>query len=383
MSLINQLLQDLEHRHASGSAVTGLSPPVRPLPGRSRWRTHVLLACGLVAAATAAVVLSYPGRTKPEPQVLPAPAAAAPAPARPPAPMAPEPSEETQPVLTALLPVFRMAEELSTLPEPQPEKAKPAPARKAVPRSEASVSQKVMPGKRGDIKASKPVPALAPAALADIEEVTLAQPASILSVEKQMREPTAYEQAETEFREGVARLRQGRVSDAEASFRGAVEKDRSHSAARQALVSLLIDLKRYADAEEVLRQTLAVNPRQPRHAMLLARLELERGDRSAAVRTLEAVKPFAGMDADYLSFLAAVYQRDARHEEALDAYRSALAIAPGNAVWMIGAGISLQALNQPSQAWEAFRAAADTRALTPELQAFVDTRLRELAPPKR
>jgi MSHA biogenesis protein MshN len=146
---------------------------------------------------------------------------------------------------------------------------------------------------------------------------------------------------------------------------------------------LLIDLKRFDDTEEVLRETLEVNPKQPKHAMLLARLELERGDASGAVKTLESVKPYAGADAEYLAFLAAAYQREARHQEALDMYRSALGVAPGNAVWMMGAGISLQALQQPEQAREAYRAAADSRTLTPELQAFVDSRLRELTPPKR
>jgi len=396
MSLINQLLQDLDKRHASGAEVKSLSPRVRPLPGPIRWRTYVLLGLGLVAtAAAAAVMLSYPARPKLVRHDLPPPVASNPAATSeahttpsPPAADTQATAVPTPPAVTALaVPVFQLAEELSRLPEAKP-KATAAPPRKvAVQRETRSVQKpRATPAGRkanGTVTASPPAPVAQEAAPDKIEEVTLAQPANVLPVEKQMRAPTAYERAEIEFRNAVARLRQGRVSDAETGFRRALEQDHSHGAARQALISLLIDLKRFDDTEEVLRETLEVNPRQPKHAMLLARLELERGDVSGAVKTLESVKPYAGLDAEYLAFLAAAYQREARHPEALDMYRSALGVAPGNAVWMIGAGISLQALKQPEQAREAYRAAAESRTLTPELQAFVDLRLRELTPAKR
>jgi len=214
-----------------------------------------------------------------------------------------------------------------------------------------------------------------------MQQVVIADARSPLPVEKQMREPTAFERAELEFRGAVARLRQGRVVDAEAGFRSALKEDRSHAAARQALISLLIDAGRHVDAEEVLRETLAVNPRQPRHAMLLARLELERGDAPGAAKTLEAARQYAGVDAEFFAFQAAVYQRVDRHKEAAELYASALTVAPGNAVWMMGLGISLQALQRTEEARTAFRSAAGSRTLSADLQAFVESRLRALSPP--
>jgi MSHA biogenesis protein MshN len=217
----------------------------------------------------------------------------------------------------------------------------------------------------------------------DIDQVVIPDTPSPVPVEKQMREPTAYERAELEFRNAVARLRQGRVVDAEAGFRAALKEDRSHAAARQALIGLLVDSGRHTDAEEVLREALAFNPRQPRHAMLLARLELERGDAASAAKTLEAVRTYAGVDADYYAFLAAVYQRLERHEQAIELYTNALAVAPGNAVWMMGLGISLQALQRADEARTAFSRAAESKALNADLQAFVESRLRELSAPRR
>ena len=128
----------------------------------------------------------------------------------------------------------------------------------------------------------------------------------------------------------------------------------------------------------MLREALAVNPRQPRHAMLLARLELDRGDAAAAVSTLEAVRPYVGADAEYHAFLAAALQRQDRHAEAAAHYRNALALSPGNPVWLMGLGISLRALEQYADARDAFLRAAEPRVLNAELQRFVESQYQEL-----
>ncbi len=44
----------------------------------------------------------------------------------------------------------------------------------------------------------------------------------------------------------------------------------------------------------------------------------------------------------------------------------------------MGLGISLQALNRNTEAQDAFRRAKNSNSLNPELQAFVDQRLRQL-----
>lgn len=397
MSLINQLLQDLEKRHASGQEVKRLSGTVRPLPHSSRRRIYLLLAVGLLAVAAAAALLFSPEmmESMPSPPATPfvkaddsktaeTPDVVAPV-------MAAIPQEPPAPELA--LPVFQMVEELARLPEavapepkpqskPEPKpKPQPEPAAKPKPKKTSPASLPVVP--EAAVAKAAPAPSPPTASEPPIEQVSITPSPDVTGVGKQMREPTAYERAEIEFRQGVARLRQGRVSDAEGYFREALKQDPSHSAARQALISLLVDAKRYVDTEELLRETLSVNPRQPKHAMLLARLQLERQDLSAALTTLESVKRYAGVDPGYLAFLAAAYQRAGRHKDAVEAYRSALTLAPGNAVWLIGTGISLQALNQREQAAEVFRAAAESGTLPPELQTFADLRLRELAAAKR
>jgi MSHA biogenesis protein MshN len=212
----------------------------------------------------------------------------------------------------------------------------------------------------------------------DLEEVVIASNVSGPPIERQARQLPASERAEVAFREGIAKLRKGEIAQAESRFREAISIDSRHATSRQALIGLLIDSGRLAQAESVLEESLAGNPRQSGQAMLLARLQVERGDLEGALQTLQRFGVYAASDAGYLSFMAAILQRAKRNEEAVAQYRKALSLSPGNAVWLMGMGISLRALGEYRQARDAFDSAAATRTLTPQLQAFVEQQQREL-----
>ena len=107
-------------------------------------------------------------------------------------------------------------------------------------------------------------------------------------------------------------------------------------------------------------------------------MQVKRGDLQAAIRSLESVSAYAGSDAGYFSFLAAVFRRASRHKEAAVQYRNALALMPRNAIWLMGLGISLRALGEIDGAKDAFKSAATTGTLSLQLQAFVVQRFTEL-----
>jgi MSHA biogenesis protein MshN len=117
--------------------------------------------------------------------------------------------------------------------------------------------------------------------------------------------------------------------------------------------------------------------------MVLARLEIERGEVTGAINTMVGVLPYVQSDADFYAFLAALLQREGRHREAVDYYRAALRNVHGNGVWMMGLGISLRASNQAAEARDAFTSAIESKQLSPELQVFVERQLRELSAQKK
>jgi MSHA biogenesis protein MshN len=395
MSLINQVLQELEKRHAGDPGVTSLPPQVRAvptLPPPAMRMAAIALILGLAAVA-AFVYLSgaWPPAATPKLTMTPPPnqvkkQISAPAPAKQTAAAAAPAPPLIEPAVQAVLlpPVSRLSEELSFNPDPGAtavRAAKPKTvARAEKPRASKSASVPPEPAPvPGAVAANSPVAAAAP----DSGTATAARPEAAESpsgIDKQMREMTVQQRAETAFRAGVAQLQDARVSAAETSFREALKEDPMHVGARQALLGLLLDGGRRGEAEQLLRHALELNPRQPRHAMVLARLEVDRGEVGGAINTLVAALPYVRSDPGYYAFLAALLQRDGRHRDAVDYYRTALQSSPGNVVWLMGLGISLRANDQFADAREAFQRAADSKQLNAELQAFVERQLREMSP---
>jgi MSHA biogenesis protein MshN len=197
-------------------------------------------------------------------------------------------------------------------------------------------------------------------------------------IEKQDYELTPAQQAENEYRRGVELLNQGRLPEAQDAFNQALLQSPTHTAARQTLFGLLINLKKNDEAEHLLQDGLALNPAQPGFARALAGLQATRGDIPAAIETLRASEASAQNSADYLAFLAGLLQREAQHEDAVAHYQAALKLSPQSGVWWMGLGISLQALNRNADARDAFTHAKASNALTPELQAFVEQRLKQV-----
>jgi MSHA biogenesis protein MshN len=192
-----------------------------------------------------------------------------------------------------------------------------------------------------------------------------------------LRELTPKQASENSYRRALVVLQEGRVSAALADLDKAVELDPRNDAARQTYVSLLLENRRTDDAIRQLRLALGIEPRQPGLAMVLARLQLEKG--GPALDTLLRTLPYATANADYQAFLAGVLQRDQRHAEAAQHYRDALAISPSNAIWWMGLGISLQADQHLPEAREAYTRARGNAGLTPELKAFVDKKIEQLS----
>ena len=423
MSLINQLLQDLDKRRLQPAEGVQLPQGTRATPvlATTRMTSPAVWLLAVLGCAFVAAFYVWQTRSPPASDTDRLLAAARDNPTVPDKNAVIPTITQAQVEATLMAPVFQLSNELASPPAVSPvalnvvsataaARKKPAktppqrngsgskriaavPASAPGPQSEPEHTERTRPqttveaatASNDDATSSTPAPRIAKATpqpivlLSEaIEETEIPAVSAAFPIARQARQLTSYELAEIEFRKGVANLRHGRLTDAEAFFRLANDEDRSHVAARQALVGLLIEVGRNADAETVLSESLRINPRQPREAMVLARLQVERGDFEAAIRTLESVGAYTGSDAGYMSFLAAVFQRASRHEEAAKQYRNALALMPRNAIWMMGLGISLRALGESDRAMDAFKSAANTGTLSPELQAYVVRQYTEL-----
>lgn len=361
MSLINDMLRDLEARRATEQRVPAglLHATGHAAPARSPRRLLLIaLTLTLLLLAAAVAWLAWQRYSTPAPAVAVAPTIA-PVPALPPTSTpAPDPvADGSAPAVTET--PAPAAVEPPPMAAPAPDVAPVASVAVTTPPPEAAPPVVIRP-------AAEPVPRPA------------ARPASApVAVEKTVRPPTPQLQAETEYQRGVNALRGGNQAAAETALRTALRLDGEHLLARETLAAVLLGAGRLIEADEVLEQGRRQFARNPTLALLLARLRVEQGQTGAAVTILEQTLHAATARADYLAFLAALYQRELRYEESIESYGRALALQPQQASWWVGMGISLENAGRRADAVKAYEQAA-AGALPPQLQDHVRNRLKAL-----
>ncbi len=231
------------------------------------------------------------------------------------------------------------------------------------------------------VSANNPAASDSPAASAKFMAAAKAStPSANSNIVKQI---STEQKSGNSYRQAIANLQQGRVAEAQNNLAQALEANPANQEARQILAGLLLDNNRNDEARATLTTGLAIAPEQTNFRIALARLQIELGDKSAALTTMEQGLAYANNNADYQSFLATLLQRASRHDEAISHYKMALSMyaSPNNsssANTLVGLGISLQATGNLENAQEAFTRAQSVVTLSPELVQFIDQQLKQI-----
>ncbi|KAF0163022.1 MAG: hypothetical protein FD157_3540 [Rhodocyclaceae bacterium] len=349
MSLVNKMLRDLDARRIGDSDRAAFPTAVTPLAARQEsrrgvswmWFGAILVAVGLGTAV-------WFGRN-----VTPAAPSVAAAPA---APAAAAIAAEPAVVANAALPSLRLDNELSAVPAraAEPPRKAMAFAPKATERPAAAAPS------RPPVVALPKVPPVSGEA----------------RIDKQVRLPSAAERAEIEYRRGVLAQRQGALEEAAGSYRAALEEFPEHAAARQMLAALLIDAKRFDEAEEILRRGTELASARLASTLAWARLKVERHQAPAALELLQKNAASGEQSAEYQGFAGALLNRAGRAPEAVERYQAATRLAPNEGRWWAGLGIALDAAGKGAEAREAYQKARALPGLPADLAQHVEHRLR-------
>ncbi|MDP2827012.1 MAG: tetratricopeptide repeat protein [Sulfuricellaceae bacterium] len=345
MSLINQMLQELEQRQTTRGTVAAQVRAVDASHRSGFWRWVGWAVIGLlVASVLGAGVYYYQGREQRPIEIAVQVSPEQPAPVL----VQPESPLETLPS------VLQLASELGSVPTSGPLPV--ADSKLVIPGVAVSGNRQPSPAN----STAKPIP-----------------PKEDAVINKEVRQLSARQRAENLYQQAYAGLQQGRLGEAEENLKQALQQDAGHAAARQALSALLIETRRMEQAEKVLQDGLSLQPENAAFAMTLARIQVERANLSGALATLQRYPP-AVDNPEFHAFLAALLQKSEQHKGAIEHYQVALRYNPTAGSWLIGLGISYQADQQNTKALEAFQRAKQSNTLSPELQAFVDQKLRQL-----
>lgn len=400
MSLINQMLKDLDARH-EGDTRGRLHREVRALPETKENRGMRLAIIALLTltfgaaawwgferfAATSAgrallsseSPVSAPASTAPavpvEPQTAATPAVAPSAVSAalveaPAAPASTGQSVVAIPAPAGALPLdavaldaasgLKLSALLDKVPVAEPPAAKTTPAaRPAVASASAPKRELALPATR---ETTAPAPQGKSVAAGGVDKTPAAR--------------SVRERADVEYRRAVGLVNGGRIQEATDVLLDVLRQDGGHVSSRQLLARLLIEQRRSDEAMAILAEGLASLPGQLSWAMTLARLQVDRGDFAGAARTLQQSQPFAVGSADYQGFSGHVQHRLGHHKESIELYQAAVRIAPSEGRWWLGLGLALEADHRQPEAREAFQRARASGTLNADLLVVVDQKLR-------
>ncbi len=359
MSLINDMLRDLEARRSAAPVPALEGIVATPAPDAGRHRRRAALGVGLVAVVAVAWFL-YPARTPVHPPTVSATTPIAPAP--------PDPAPVANPGVNQAMTAMRGGGPvtLATTPPTRTTEATPAPAMAHIPGGSPA-------GAGGD--AGRAVSARSGAARAvAVPRHPPARAAPV--VVRRIAPPT--DPAARFYRRALVRLRAGDSGAAEAALQRVLALDPAQKRARELLAALWMRAGRNAAAKALLGPYVGGHPSDFTLVRLYARVLVEEGDLRGARRTLEASLPKAAGDPAFDALLAVVYQRLGEHRRAAIAYRAALTLHPLDGTRWAGLGIALEESGATREAQAAYRRAADLGGLAPALARYVGGRLTAL-----
>lgn len=209
----------------------------------------------------------------------------------------------------------------------------------------------------------------------DIEEV---DDSELLKIKKTHRPLNSKQLAEVAYKKGYKFLQQGRTHQGKEFLRKALSLYIPHIKAREMLAGIYIKSGHFVNAAELLSEGVKVVPEYPLFAQLYARVLLEQDNPKLAIKILEHGSARMNIEPDYYALLAATYQRVNNHAKAIEIYLQLVKVRSNVGVWWLGLGISLEKSGKNKEALEAYQRAQKTGSLKSGLVKFTNNRVSAL-----
>ena len=359
MSIINQMLRDLDARGAVPDEQPAANHPVSPQKRRPGVKFLVVLFVLLSAGGLAGVwVVSNTLNQVPSPPAvaLTPPRIVAQAPA---VVSSPTPPVEVAPVV----PVDQPA--MPPLPPVRPEiKLEPVPVeQKQVVVSAVQVARPsiALPQPITQKARDVPAPATTPAPV-------MAEPAVV----KKLVETTPQMEAQQLYDDAQALRRAGKGEAAMLKYRLALERNSGMLSARIQLARLLQDSGQHEAAFSLLKAGYELKP-DDGLAIAAGRLLADQGRREEALNWLERGRD--GLRPADHALMGALQSQTLRYEAAVKSYQRALAVDPNQGGWLLGLGLAQEAMGRIEDAHVTYRNALDRGEFKPDVVKFLRQKL--------
>ncbi len=214
--------------------------------------------------------------------------------------------------------------------------------------------------------------------LKQAENSTLTTDQSSNSVKKILQPLSSQQFADATWQHAVDLIQQNQVPEAISTLRDLIQQAPNYLVARTTLITLLVQQHQVDEAEQVASDGLQLQPQSATLAKLAAQVLMLQSKPIQALAVLQAARPPLAMDPDYYALMAAIYQRVGRPLQAAKLYDQLVQQYPNNGILWVGFATSLESLGKAKAAREAYQNADVSGGLSPQLQAYVESRIQVL-----
>lgn len=172
--------------------------------------------------------------------------------------------------------------------------------------------------------------------------------------------------------------RDQRHHDAMRAWQAVLAAQPEQNEALRGMAQSWMDLDQPERAQPWLARLHAASPQDAWAALLLARMQASRDELGPAALTLKETLDAGGANAELHALAAGIAARRGAHADAVSHYRRALARQPFNGIWLMGLGLSQEALGQLGEAEHSLRYALESGALGEKLEKYLADKLNRL-----
>ena len=166
------------------------------------------------------------------------------------------------------------------------------------------------------------------------------------------------------------------IAKAESLFEEILMVMPTHETARKQLAALWYGKKYYQDAINLLSQGIALEPQAEEMRLMSARIYYEQGQARPAYNILKPVS--RSNSSEVQTLLANVSAELNEHEDAIFAYRQLISLQPDVGRWWLGVAVSLDSLGKFVPARDAYKQSIARNNLSTSAMQFAQQRLIEL-----
>ncbi|MBU6459319.1 MAG: tetratricopeptide repeat protein [Proteobacteria bacterium] len=194
-----------------------------------------------------------------------------------------------------------------------------------------------------------------------------------------IRPVDVHEESLAKYKLGIKEFESGQIVEALGEFQRALVLNPNNAPARQALSNIYIGQRQYTVAQNLLEQGLLLQPGLLAFSYPLAGLLVQQGENAKALQVLNEAEAEGSSNADFFALRAAILMRLHKPAQAVQDYRQALTLDPNKPSWLVGLGIAYEANHDEAGARDAYLEAQSSQHLSPVLSRFVHQRLARLS----